>query len=122
MGGAPYGWQTPELISPERGISTHVFASFDPVLKGMPSLSNLPLLPYSLVPLLLDQPRNPFFFQLPAGLLVVTNDSHHSAHNGAYLEQRARLADYYVDVVSPAAISDIEAEKLWTLSAKAVGL
>ncbi|UKZ84772.1 uncharacterized protein TrAFT101_000665 [Trichoderma asperellum] len=77
MGGAPYGWQTPELISPERGISTHVFASFDPVLK---------------------------------------------AHNGAYLEQRARLADYYVDVVSPAAISDIEAEKLWTLSAKAVGL
>lgn len=51
MGGAPYGWQTPELISPERGISTHVFASFDPVLKGMSSLNNLPLLPdSSLVP------------------------------------------------------------------------
>ncbi|KAK1252556.1 hypothetical protein MKX08_003743 [Trichoderma sp. CBMAI-0020] len=77
MGGAPYGWQIPELISPERGVSSHVFASFDPVLK---------------------------------------------AHNGAYIEQRARIADYYVDCVSPAAISDIEAGKLWTLSAKAVGL
>ncbi|PNP40230.1 hypothetical protein TGAMA5MH_07885 [Trichoderma gamsii] len=77
MGGAPYGWQIPELISAERGVSSHVFASFDPVLK---------------------------------------------AHNGAYIEQRARIADYYVDCVSPAAISDIESEKLWTLSAKAVGL
>ncbi|EHK42930.1 hypothetical protein TRIATDRAFT_224995 [Trichoderma atroviride IMI 206040] len=77
MGGAPYGWQIPELISPERGVSSHVFASFDPVLK---------------------------------------------AHNGAYIEQRARIADYYVDCVSPAAISDIEAGKLWPLSAKAVGL
>ncbi|KAM0473247.1 hypothetical protein ACHAPX_008299 [Trichoderma viride] len=77
MGGAPYGWQIPELISAERGVSSHVFASFDPVLK---------------------------------------------AHNGAYIEQRARIADYYVDCVSPAAISDIESGKLWTLSAKAVGL
>ncbi|RFU72832.1 oxidoreductase [Trichoderma arundinaceum] len=44
------------------------------------------------------------------------------AHNGAYLLEKARLADYYVDQVSPAAISDIEAEKLWALSVKAVGL
>lgn len=41
MGGAPYGWQIPELISAERGVSSHVFASFDPVLKGMSSLGSL---------------------------------------------------------------------------------
>lgn len=122
MGGAPYGWQIPELISADRGVSSHVFASFDPVLKGMSSLSSLLFLSSgSSVPLLLDLPRKPFV-PLPAALLVVANNSHYSAHNGAYIEQRARIADYYVDCVSPAAISDIESEKLWTLSAKAVGL
>lgn len=45
-----------------------------------------------------------------------------TAHNGAYLLEKARLADYYVDAVHPHAISDIEADKLWTLSLKAVGL
>lgn len=125
MGAAPYGWAPPELISAERGVATHVFASFDPILKGMSSHSSLLFSPSSLfgsfVPPRLGLPRNPLL-QLPARLCEETNNSHYSAHNGAYLEQRARMADYYVDVVSPAAISDIEAGKLWTLSAKAVGL
>lgn len=112
MGGAPYGWQIPEMISPERGVSSHVFASFDPILKGMLT---------SFVSLLHGLPPKSCL-ELPAALLVVTNNSHDPAHNGAYIEQRARIADYYVDCVSPAAISDIEAGKLWTLSAKAVGL
>lgn len=43
-------------------------------------------------------------------------------HNGAYLLEKARVADYYVDAVHPHAISDIEADKLWALSIKAVGL
>ncbi|KAL6893386.1 hypothetical protein GGI43DRAFT_424829 [Trichoderma evansii] len=107
MGAAPYGWAPPEPISAERGVATHVFASFDPYLKGMSSFNSLLFF---------------FSFSLPVRLLEETNNSHYSARNGAYLEQRARMADYYVDVVSPAAISDIEAEKLWTLSAKAVGL
>lgn len=122
MGGAPYGWQIPELISAERGVSSHVFASFDPVLKGRSSLSSLLFLSSrSSIPLLLGLPRK-LYLPLPAAILVVTNNSQHLAHNGAYIEQRARIADYYVDCVSPAAISDIESEKLWTLSAKAVGL
>ncbi|KAL7938307.1 hypothetical protein V8C35DRAFT_291574 [Trichoderma chlorosporum] len=65
------------MLTHDRGIATHVFASFDPILKE---------------------------------------------HNGKYLVEKARLADYYVDTVHPHAISDIEAEKLWTLSVKAVGL
>ncbi|KAL6797578.1 hypothetical protein GGI42DRAFT_76546 [Trichoderma sp. SZMC 28013] len=76
--GSPFGWEeTKEMLTPERGIATHVFASFDPVLKE---------------------------------------------HNGAYLLEKAKVADYYVDAVHPHAISDIEANKLWDLSVKAVGL
>ncbi|EHK22544.1 uncharacterized protein TRIVIDRAFT_179867 [Trichoderma virens Gv29-8] len=75
--GSPFGWGDREMLSHERGIATHVFASFDPALKE---------------------------------------------HNGAYLLEKARVADYYVDAVHPHAISDIEADRLWALSVKAVGL
>ncbi|KAL7947771.1 hypothetical protein V8C42DRAFT_342781 [Trichoderma barbatum] len=76
--GSPHGFVAErEMLSPERGIATHVFASFDPILKD---------------------------------------------HNGEYLVEKAHLADYYVDQVHPHAISEIEADKLWDLSVKAVGL
>ncbi|KAL6882488.1 NAD(P)-binding protein [Trichoderma longibrachiatum] len=75
--GSPFGWMEKELLSYDRGVATHIFASFDPVLKD---------------------------------------------HNGKYLVEKARVADYYVDPVHPHAISDIEADKLWELSVKAVGL
>lgn len=36
MTGSPFGWeQEKEMLTHEQGIATHVFASFDPVLKGM---------------------------------------------------------------------------------------
>ncbi|KAL6795027.1 NAD(P)-binding protein [Trichoderma sp. SZMC 28012] len=76
--GSPFGFEEQkEMLTHEQGIATHVFASFDPVLKE---------------------------------------------HNGAYLLEKAQVADYYVDAISPHAISDIEAKKLWDLSVKAVGL
>ncbi|KAK1255923.1 hypothetical protein MKX07_008182 [Trichoderma sp. CBMAI-0711] len=74
---SPFGWMDKEILSLDRGVATHIFASFDPVLKD---------------------------------------------HNGKYLLEKARVADYYVDPVHPHAISNIEADKLWELSVKAVGL
>ncbi|KAL6871287.1 NAD(P)-binding protein [Trichoderma novae-zelandiae] len=74
---SPFGWMDKEILSHDRGVATHIFASFDPVLKD---------------------------------------------HNGKYLLEKARVADYYVDPVHAHAISEIEADKLWELSVKAVGL
>ncbi|TFB03814.1 hypothetical protein CCMA1212_004786 [Trichoderma ghanense] len=73
-----FGDRGKEIFSLDRAVATHVFASFDPVLK-------------------VD-------------------------HNGKHLMEKARVAAYYVDPVHPHAISDIEGDKLWELSAKAVGL
>ncbi|KAL7822757.1 NAD(P)-binding protein [Trichoderma gracile] len=36
---SPFGWMEKELLSLDRGVATHIFASFDPVLKGRFCLS-----------------------------------------------------------------------------------
>ncbi|PYI25171.1 hypothetical protein BP00DRAFT_119086 [Aspergillus indologenus CBS 114.80] len=77
----------------ERGAATHVYAAFDPSLKGRQSDS------LSRVHLIADE--------MPAV-------------NGAYLID-CHVADPLVDTVKPWATSSFEAERLWRLSEKLVG-
>lgn len=89
------GWKTSfDFKTPERGVATHVYASFDPLLKGMCIFAN--------------------WFQIIGWHTIKP------ANNGAYLID-SHIADPLQDTLKPWTTSEFEAERLWRLSEKLVG-
>ena len=78
---------------PAHGVATHVFAAFDPSLKGK-------------------------LYRL--SLFSQSNADNSPALIGPYLED-CHVADPYVDTIKPYAQDRIEADKLWKLSEELVG-
>jgi hypothetical protein len=76
-------------------VATHIYAAFEPSLKGICLFSLASYVFEQLLMILLEQ-------------------------NGAYLED-SHVADPYINTVKPWATSSIEADRLWKLSEKLVG-
>lgn len=85
------GWSSFEWKTPDHGAATHVFAAFEPSLKGASATS----------------------FKNYANISSVDS-------NGVYLED-SHIADPNVETVKPWGTSAVEAERLWKLSEKLVG-
>lgn len=96
------------FISLERGIATHVYAAFEPSLKGMCH--------YTAFYTNEERKRKGEVKEIKRKKLL----THALGNNGAYLLE-SRLADPYSDTVKPWATSKVEAERLWKLSEKLVG-
>ncbi|CAG8396540.1 unnamed protein product [Penicillium salamii] len=95
------GWQDFKLKTLDSGAATHVYAAFDPALKGTAiSVHGVDT--------------------SPTVALAHTNLHHPLVHNGAYLID-SHVADPLVDTVKPWATSSFEAERLWKLSERLVG-
>ncbi|CAG7969767.1 unnamed protein product [Penicillium salamii] len=95
------GWQDFKLKTLDSGAATHVYAAFDPALKGTAiSVHGVDT--------------------SPTVALANTNLHHFQVDNGAYLID-SHVADPLVDTVKPWATSSFEAERLWKLSETLVG-
>ncbi|CAG8924619.1 unnamed protein product [Penicillium salamii] len=95
------GWQDFKLKTLDSGAATHVYAAFDPALKGtVISVHGVDI--------------------SPTVVLANANLHHYQVHNGAYLID-SHVADPLVDTVKPWATSSFEAERLWKLSETLVG-
>ena len=96
MLGNSEGWTKEFSPKPlERGVATHIYASFDPSLKrGFP--------------------------HVPQEESRANLDFYVTANNGAYLID-SHVADPLRDTVKPWATSSLEAERLWKLSESLVG-
>ena len=91
------GWATGfDFKTPDRGVATHVYAAFEPSLKGTTVV--------------------PFALEL-TGTEMLT---HVVEVNGVYLDD-AHIADPWTQTVKPWGTDKVEAERLWKLSEKLVG-
>jgi hypothetical protein len=91
------GWGGFQWKTPERGVATHIYAAFEPSLKGTYNVS------------------------CSDAILFKEQDIDSAVeNNGAYL-QDSRIANPYTDTVKPWVTDKVEADRLWKLSEKLIG-
>jgi hypothetical protein len=94
-----------EFKSPERGVATHVYAAFEPSLKGR-------VTPIHSIRLIVH-------FSIRVDCDAAPRLISSLGYNGAYL-QDSHIADPYKDTIRPYAKDSVEASRLWKLSEKLV--